>query len=399
MQINDLSHTQGIGQRISFGFMLIVVFMIAMIVIGLSYIAQVNSQMKQIVETSNVKIEMAQVMKNALHERALSMHSIAVLEDPFIKDEEFLRFNQLGSEYFKARKAIEKLISTPEELSILVAIRELTRQTQPDVDRVVELGLGSSLSEINHHADIFKKIRTQAIPKQRLIIEQVKKLIALQQAQANTALKEAQLAYTKTKNLMLLLGSLATLVAILIASIVTRRVTQQAHQLEQQALHDELTGLANRSLFMDRLKKSISRGQRNGIGFSIVMIDLNRFKIINDTLGHQVGDLLLKEVARRLKMNVRKVDTVARLGGDEFVIVLESLSDEDVTQTVTKLTSLLAEPFLLGGEDIEIGSSMGIASYPLHGHDCETLIKRADLAMYEAKRSGIPYMHYKKETN
>lgn len=394
MQINNLSHTQDISLRISFGFLLVVVFMIMMIVIGLNNIAQVNSQIKHIVETNNVKIAMANEMKSALYERALSMHSIAVLEDPFLKDEEFLRFNHLGSDYYKARIALEQLVSTPEEFSILVTIRELTRQTQPDVDGVVELGLNSSLNEDNHHTDIFEQIRTQAIPKQRLIQEQVKKLVSLQQAQANSALLKAQSAYTNARNLMVLLGTLATLLVILISSIVIRRVTRQAKQLEHQALHDELTGLANRNLFTDRLKKAVLRGQRNTAPFSIILIDLNRFKIVNDTMGHQVGDMILKEIARRLKLHVRKVDTVARLGGDEFVIILEPLAYQNVKALVEKLTAVIAEPLLLAGQEISIGSSIGIATYPTHGQDCITLIKHADAAMYEAKRSGRANLYY-----
>ncbi len=387
------SHTQGIGLRVSVGFLVVVIFMVTMMVVGLNYIATVNSQMKQVVETNNVKIALAEIMMQALHERALSMHSITILEDPFARDDEYMRFSRIGSEYYKARKELEARISTPEELSILVAIRELTRQTQPDVQTVVELGLRDNKS-VTNKAKIFDKIRTIAIPKQRLIIEQVKKLVTLQKAQANTALQAAQSAYTNARNLMVLLGGLATLLVILISMIVTRRVTNQAHQLVQQALHDELTGLANRNLFTDRLKKAVMRGQRNAAPFSIILIDLNRFKMVNDKLGHQVGDLLLKEVARRLKQCVRKVDTVARLGGDEFVIILEPLAPQNVQQLVDKLTVVIAKPFLLAGQEISVGSSLGIATYPNHGQDCMTLIKRADAAMYEAKRNSIPYQYY-----
>ena len=383
------SHSYQIAARICAGFLLVVLLMVALTFVGLDHITQVKSQMKHIVESNTVKIELAQVMQNALQERALSMHSIAVLEDAFLKDDEFMRFNELGVSYYNARKKLEELSTTPEELMILANIRELTRQTQPKVSAVVELGLQN-----NNHQLILDKIRKEAIPKQRLIAVQVSKLVSLQREQANEVLNNAQLAYKNARDLMLLLGGLAVLLGVFIGVFVIRRVMKQANLLEHQALHDELTGLANRSLFQDRLKKAILRGQRQGSPFSIILIDLNRFKQVNDSLGHQVGDLLLQEVARRLKSHVRKMDTVARLGGDEYVIILESLPPDSVIQLAEKLVVVIKQPFLLAGQEIDVGVSMGIASYPLHGQDCMTLINRADAAMYEAKRKGIPFICY-----
>jgi len=391
--MKNQTFTQGISLRISAGFLIVISLIVTLTFVGLNHINQVNSQMKQIVETNNVKIKLAQVMQNVLQERALSMHTIAVLDDAFLKDDEYMRFSHLGNEYYQARKLLEKLIKTPEELTIFVAIRDLTRDTQPDVQRVVEQGL------YQKDPSIFEKIRKQAIPKQRLIAEQVKQLVSLQQEQALGALDKAQSSYNQARNLMLLLGSLATILGILIATYIIKCVSKQARKLEHQALHDELTGLANRSLFLDQLRKMIRRGQRQSISFSIVLMDLNRFKQVNDIYGHQVGDLLLQEVARRLNKYLRKIDTVARLGGDEFVVILESLSSDNVDKIIEKLTKIIAEPFLLSGKEITIGSSMGIASYPIHGQDCITLINRADAAMYEAKRSGKAYLHYNEKTD
>ncbi len=363
--------------------------MVALTFVGLSHIAQVKSQMEHIVENSDVKIELAQVMHNALQERALGMHLIAVLDDEFLKDDEFMRFNHFGAEYYGARKKLEALSTTPKELAILANIRRLTRQTQPDVNAVVQLGLENSNQQL-----ILDKIRKQAIPKQRLISVEVAKLVSLQRSQAKAALVNAQVLYKNARNLMILLGSLAVLLGIFIAIFVVRRVMIQASVLEHQALHDDLTGLANRVLFHDRLKKAITRSQRQAVPFSIILLDLNRFKQVNDMLGHHVGDLLLQEVARRLKGYVREMDTVARLGGDEYVLILESLSPERATQLAEKLAVVIAQPFLLAGQEIDVGVSMGIVSYPVHGQDCMTLINRADAAMYEAKRKGLPYFCY-----
>ena len=384
--------TQGLGSRISAGFLLVAILMIALTFIGLKHMAQVNFQIKNIVENNNVKIELGNIMQNALHQRALSMHSIAVLKDEFLKDDEFIHFKALAVQYLGARKKLESLSLTKDEKDILSEIKKLTEETEPYVEEVIQLGMAFNKREI-----IFDKIRALAIPKQSLIAKQVEKLVSLQRVQAQSALDNEQLSYQNARSLMLLLGSLATLLAILIAYFVIRHVTKQATLLEHQALHDELTGLANRLLFNDRLKSFILRGQRQDISFSILLIDLDHFKSVNDLHGHSVGDLLLQEVARRLNNHVRKVDTVARLGGDEFVIILESLAEEKIIQFADKLVEVISEPFLLAGNEIKVGISMGIASYPQHGQDCATLVNRADIAMYEAKRNNLSYVCYSDE--
>lgn len=377
-----------ISLRIGAGFFLVVMLMLALAFVGLKHMAQVNSQIKNIVENNNVKIELGQIMQTALHERALSMHSVAVLEDEFVQDDEFMRFNIMGSRYINARKKLESLNLTNNEKEILSEIRLLTKETQPYVQEVIQIGLDG------RDPIIFDKIRELAIPKQRLIAEQVQKLVLLQKEQAVTALNSEQSSYKNARNLMLVLGSLAIIIGIIIAVFVIRYVMKLAKQLEQQALHDELTGLPNRVLFKDRINNSLMRGQRQSISFSIILIDLDRFKAVNDTLGHNVGDLLLQEVARRLKSNVRKIDTIARLGGDEFVIILESLNQDETIQFVEKLASSFNQPFLLAGHDIDVGVSMGISSYPEQGQDDSTLINRADIAMYEAKRNNKTYVCY-----
>ncbi len=377
-----------ISLRISFGFFMVVLLMLTLTFVGLKHMAQINSHIKNIVENNNVKIELGQVMQDALYNRALSMHSIAAFKDGFLQDDEFMQFNKMGVRYLNARKSLENLVLTKQEQNILSEIKILTRDTQPIVEKVINLGMDST------DRIVVDKLIKLAIPKQRLIAEQVKKLVSLQRKQATMALNEGQAAYENARNLMLMLGGTAILLGILIGYFVIRHVTKQAELLEHQALHDELTGLANRLLFQDRLKKAVMRGQRQGVSLSIILMDLDDFKEVNDTFGHSVGDVLLAEVARRLKSMVRKVDTVARLGGDEFVIILESLEQHQVIKFAEKLEYLINEPFLLAGREMKVGISMGIASYPEHAQDCTTLVNRADFAMYEAKRNNLSYVCY-----
>lgn len=164
---------------------------------------------------------------------------------------------------------------------------------------------------------------------------------------------------------------------------------QIEERIRHMAQYDALTDLPNRSLFSDRLQRALASAKRDQGRLALMYIDLDRFKPINDTLGHNVGDLLLKEVARRMEDCVRESDTVARVGGDEFVVLLPGIERiEDAGRVAEKIRNSLNRPFLVAGQELSISSSTGIALYPDHGHDEIELSKNADSAMYQAKQSG-----------
>jgi diguanylate cyclase (GGDEF)-like protein len=142
-------------------------------------------------------------------------------------------------------------------------------------------------------------------------------------------------------------------------------------------------------LLEDRLRQAVSRADRAGTPFSVMFVDLDWFKPINDTYGHSVGDELLKAVAQRMTACVRKSDTVARTGGDEFVVVLgESGDAKNAAMVGAKILDELSRPFLIAGHDVEISCSIGISVYPADGRDVSTLMVKADTAMYHAKKNG-----------
>jgi len=171
-----------------------------------------------------------------------------------------------------------------------------------------------------------------------------------------------------------------------------------AQRIEYLAYHDGLTTLPNRSLFSKLLSQSIARAQRHDGQLAVVFLDLDRFKQINDTLGHEAGDQLLQEIALRLKACVRESDTVARLGGDEFVVLLPELTDGYCAAGVAqKILSAVAKPFLLFGQDYRVTGSIGISTYPQDGLDEQTLTKNADIAMYQAKEEGKNTFKYYSE--
>ncbi|MDH5476848.1 MAG: EAL domain-containing protein [Nitrospinota bacterium] len=172
-------------------------------------------------------------------------------------------------------------------------------------------------------------------------------------------------------------------------------------EVEYKAYHDALTGLPNRQLFLDRLKQTIMRGKRNKEMFAVLFVDLDGFKLINDSLGHAVGDLLLRGVAIRLVGCAREEDTVARLGGDEFTIIIENMAMEEEAATVARrIIKSLTEPFVSNNEELYISSSVGISVYPHNGETAEDLLKNADLAMYNVKTVGKNnFMFFTKSLN
>ncbi|MCY1219916.1 diguanylate cyclase (GGDEF) domain protein [compost metagenome] len=173
-----------------------------------------------------------------------------------------------------------------------------------------------------------------------------------------------------------------------ICSDITERQMEEA-QREYLATHDPLTGLPNRLLFNERLGQAIARARRAGSQVAILFVDLDHFKSINDTLGHDAGDTALCTVAQRLRGTLRDSDTVARLGGDEFAIVLEDLHDRAHIEPIArKLLSAVGEPIQAGSHAVSVTPSIGISIFPAHGADPRQLVTRADQAMYVAKRHG-----------
>lgn len=175
---------------------------------------------------------------------------------------------------------------------------------------------------------------------------------------------------------------------IFVVRDVSERKKTEEH-IRHMAQHDPLTGLPNRALFSDRLQRSIANAVRDKTGLALMFIDLDKFKPVNDTYGHGVGDLLLQDVAQRMLQCLRDSDTVARIGGDEFVVLLRGSSAIPETLAVAeKIRKGLERPFLIDGHVLQISCSIGVARFPEHGQDDITLAKNADLAMYRAKELG-----------
>lgn len=198
---------------------------------------------------------------------------------------------------------------------------------------------------------------------------------------------------------------LLTLLAVVIAlwgarglnALLHRHQLSQNARLVHQALHDELTDLPNRTLLYDRLDQELHHAHRDNRPLALFLMDLDRFKEVNDTLGHHFGDYLLQQVSHRVRDSLRETDTVARLGGDEFAVLLPDTDADAAIQCAEKLIAALDAAIPVSGMSLSIKSSLGIALYPQHGHDAETLLQHADVAMYAAKQHADSYRVYEQD--
>jgi len=208
---------------------------------------------------------------------------------------------------------------------------------------------------------------------------------------------------------LLLVGPIALVYYALERALKAQERAEQAHQeaeaaraqavdaadaLQHQALHDALTGLPNRTLLHDRLAHTLRSGEREATSLALLLLDLDRFKMVNDTLGHHAGDALLRQVAARMRDAVRTSDTVARLGGDEFAVLLPGADRDGALRATQTLLAALAAPATVEGQTVHIGVSIGVALAPAQGREAAVLLRHADVAMYVAKRAGSGYAVY-----
>jgi diguanylate cyclase (GGDEF)-like protein len=195
-------------------------------------------------------------------------------------------------------------------------------------------------------------------------------------------------------------GNVRLTLAVIASQLAQFMERKQAEaKLLHQALHDALTGLPNRLLFHDRVGEALRRAQRRGGSYAVLLMDLDRFKEINDTLGHDTGDALLAELGRRLQRALRPGDVVARIGGDEFGFLLDDVDARQAGELVSRIQLELRAPFMLQGLPLHVEASIGIAVYPDHGTSVEQLLQRADVAMYVAKRAGSGFSYYDAESD
>jgi len=387
----SLSEPLRIGIGLGLGFVVTLALIILVMVVGFSYMSGTQVDLRQITQVNNVKTELAHTMKFAQRERSMSLYSLALLTDDFEKDEELQRFYSKGGEWWQAWQKLQAMGMNEDELALAKRINALSKER----NSFLQEAINRAMAPYNRAtAEYMSKV---AIPGQLELSDEIDNLLKLQQKQTQQAVANAADSYRDARVLLLWLCSAVVFISIAVGGIVLLRVMKQSRELEYKALFDDLTGLPNRSLFFDRLGQAAKIYKNDQKPFSIVLLDLDRFKDVNDQRGHHIGDLLLKHVAQNISSTMRRSDTVARLGGDEFVLLLPGVASANAEAIVKKLLATLCHRVTLGGFMVDIEVSIGIASYPEHDVDITRLLLKADIAMYAAKRIKVGYRIYTPE--
>ncbi len=360
--------------------LLLIVFVTA---IGLRQLGVTTHSLNQVVDVHMRKQYLTHTMVVSARERMMFILTLSKINNPLERDQLLIRFYQNGTAFGRARRALMELPLSKGERELIALQGEMTAIAQPIQLQVIDL---INADFIDAAEDL---ILNQAIPMQNRVIAALTQLDAATQQVALAASGKAREDHAMARRWIYVLSGIALLAGGLVTMSVLFYASRASRERERLATQDPLTGLPNRMMFMDRLEQALIRARRNATLVGVLFVDLDRFKRVNDTLGHAIGDQLICEMARRLRSTVRADDIVARLGGDEFVVVISDISEvRHILQVVEKMLAAVAAPYQIAERELFCSCSTGISVYPHDGDDADSLLKNADTAMYHAKNSG-----------
>lgn len=365
------------------GFLTQLLLIVFVTTIGLRQLSVTTDNLNKVVDVHMRKQILTKQMVVAARERTLIILMLSKINDPGERQRLLVQFDRHGAEFGAAREALLGLPLNSIERELIGRQGQLTGATQPVQIQVIDL-LSADFAQ-----DAEELIIKRAIPMQNEVMAVLSQLDAETQRVALEASHKAREELGVARFWMYLLSGAALVLGFFVATVVFHFTSRISREREQLATQDVLTGLPNRMLFIDRLEQSLIRARRNNTLVGVMFIDLDRFKRVNDTLGHASGDQLICEVAKRLRDTARAEDIVSRLGGDEFVVVIgDVVTVKDILRVVEKMLAVAAAPYQVAGHEIFCSCSIGISVYPNDGDDASSLLMHADTAMYHAKNSG-----------
>jgi diguanylate cyclase (GGDEF)-like protein len=368
---------------ITIGFLVVLGLMLALTAVSLLQLRNVNSSMENLVQVTNKKTAAANDMRDSIRLRADNLKNMQLSNDFFERDDEHQQFISNSGKFRVAREQLVDLGMNEEEAELNSQLLQLIRVTQPIVDDASDI----LMSEIT--AGQMAPVIQTAKAMQKVILEKLDELVKLERQNTEQALEVSREQYIETRRLLILLASISLLFSLLVAKIVIRQVSQKNRQLNHQASHDALTGLINRREFESRVARAIENAQTRSSTHALMYLDLDQFKVVNDTCGHAAGDELLQQLAQLLTGSVRNRDTLSRLGGDEFGMLLDNCPlDRAVSIARALLRNVDAFQFKWGGNIFILGISIGVVPLDKNTHDIASAMSAADSACYIAKESG-----------
>ena len=368
---------------ISLGFLGVLGLMFALVSVSLVQLQSGADSMTQLVEVTNKKTAAANDMRDAIRLRSNSLKTMRLTADFFDRDAEHQRFLSYAGKYRRAREQLVDLGMDAQERILHKNLARLTREAQPYNDNAAEMLMSDTPgTEI-------PAVMQQAEDRQNNMLLQLDKLVKLENQNSANILKVSREHYQGTRQLLFALAALAFIICLLIVRIVIHRISRKNEQLSYQASHDPLTGLINRREFEVRIERAITHAKAQSATHAVLYMDLDQFKIINDTCGHAAGDELLQHLGKILLSSVRKRDTLSRLGGDEFGMLLENCPLDKAVEIAKNLLHAIENFTFTWGEDsFQLGISIGVVPLDHSAASLAQALSAADSACYIAKESG-----------
>lgn len=368
---------------ISLGFGGVLGLMFLLVFISVVQLQSGTDSMAQLVEVTNKKTAAANEMRDAIRMRTNSLKTMQLTEDFFERDEEHQYFMSYAGKYRLARQHLADLGMDAEEHVLHENLSSLTKEAQPYNDSAAEMLMSNAPD-----ADI-EAIMEQAESRQNIVLLQLQKLVDLENRNSAKTLDTSREHYQGTRHLLFALAALAFFICLLIVRLVILRVARKNEQLSYLASHDPLTGLINRREFEDRVGRAINHASTQSATHAVLYMDLDQFKIVNDTCGHAAGDELLQHLGNLLLTSVRKRDTLSRLGGDEFGMLLENCPLDKAVEIANKLLRAVDNfQFTWGEDSFQLGISIGVVPLDRSTVSLDQALSAADSACYIAKESG-----------
>ncbi len=368
---------------ITLGFCAILVLTSLLVYVALEQLQNINDSMSNLVEETNAKTEAAYTMRDAIRLRANSLKTMALSRDSFERDEEFQFFTSYSGMYREAREELITKMMDAREKSIHAELSEMTRVAQPYSEYAADLLLSDA------PAKEITRALANAVQYNEILLNLLNKLIDLERESAELALKSANADYIESRHVMFLLAGFVLLVGLFIAFLVIRRAAEKNGHIHYQANHDTLTGLLNRRAFEREFELLITGSTDTKVNNAVLYLDLDQFKIVNDTCGHAAGDELLCQLTAIFTKQLRQTDLIARLGGDEFGVLLKNCNMTGATRVAEALREA-AENFQFSsqGKVFSVGVSIGAVPIKYDSGSMATILSTADMACLEAKNAG-----------
>jgi len=365
------------------GISALVLLMLAAVGLGWYQTSQSQQRLNHIIDQHARKLELTQQLFQASLGRTLLLHRILLQDNPFARDESKMQLYRLGSQFTQARQALLDQPLAPAEVALLRRQGQLAAKAIP-----LQQGFLEQV-DAGRAAEAEGLLRAEVMPLQNALLHTLEELARLSQEALRDARQAARADDRRARAWSLMLSALILAPGLWLAVQITRHTAQANRLREHLALHDTLTGLPNRQLLCDRMEQAMAHARRTHTRLGVMFVDLDHFKLVNDSLGHAAGDELIRTVAARLRAAVRAEDTVARVGGDEFVVLAgEAKEVAALVQVAEQIITALRASIPIAGREIFVGCSVGLSVYPGDAEQAPELLRCADLAMYHAKQRG-----------